>query len=255
MRTHIYIPSYDRIDTLMNTTLKLLTKHNIDKAMITIFVETEEMMKEYNTKLNFQYMIVVTNTKGIMEKRNFLEIYAYEASVFLNNSLNVLFIDDDIQEIYDLEKPVDNLKSIIDIGFREARNTGYNVWGVSSFHNPFYMSKDISHSNKYICGAFFGQVIDTKNECILCDIDHGEDIQRSLEAFIRDDGIIRLNWIGLKTDYFPDSGITKYCGGVEARKKEMINNCQYLAARYGSMCSYKENKWGATIRFNPYYKN
>ena len=47
MRTHIYIPSYDRIDTLMNTTLKLLTKHNIDKAMITIFVETEEMKKEY----------------------------------------------------------------------------------------------------------------------------------------------------------------------------------------------------------------
>ena len=254
LRTHIYIPSYDRIDTLMNTTLKLLNRHNIDKCMITVFVETEEMKKEYNEKLNYQYHIIVTGTKGIMEKRNFLEIYSYEMSKNLNQTINVLYIDDDIEDIYDYDQPTTNLKSIIDIGFRECRNSEHLFWGVSSFHNPFFLSKKITHTNKYVCGAFFGQVINPGKECILVDVDHGEDLQRSMEAFLRDGGIVRLNWVALKTEYFPDSGITKYCGGKEARKKEMEINCKYLADRYGDMCRLFENKWGYTIRLNSHYK-
>jgi len=116
LRTHIYIPSYNRIDTLMNTTLKLLDKHKIDKCMITIFVETEDMKKEYNEKLKYQYHIIVTGTKGIMEKRNYLEVYSYEMSKSLNQTINVLYIDDDIEDIYDYDKPTENLKSISDIG-------------------------------------------------------------------------------------------------------------------------------------------
>ena len=32
-----------------------------------------------------------------------------------------------------------------------------------------------------------------------------------------------VNEIALKTAYFPNSGITKYCGGVEKRKEETIS--------------------------------
>lgn len=249
----IFIPSYDRIETLKNTTLKLLTKHNIPKNIITIFVETEFMKEEYNKVLNDDYHIIITNTKGIMEKRNFLELYGYEKALKLNTPLQVLHIDDDIQEIMDYDKIAENLNNIINIGFSECRRNGYNFFGISPFSNSFFLQKKITYTNKYIAGGFYGEIFDLKNEMIMVDVNHGEDLQRSMEAFLRDGGVVRLNEIAPITKYFPNSGITAFCGGKEKRKIEMKKNCLYLAARYGDMCKLVKNKWGFNLRLNSFF--
>jgi hypothetical protein len=249
----IFIPSYDRPQTIKNTTLKLLTKHKIPNNIITIFVETESMKKEYNKILNNDYHIIVTNTKGIGEKRNFLELYGFQKSQCLGTNLQVLNIDDDIKEVIDYDKPADNLDIIIQIGFSFCRNGGYNLWGVSPFHNKFFLQKKITNTNKYIAGAFFGMIFDITKEMVFVDIDHGEDLQRSMECYLRDGGVVRLNEIALITDYFPNSGITAYCGGKEKRKIQMETNCKYLAQRYGDMCRLVENKWGFTVRLNSFF--
>lgn len=255
MNYFVFIPSYDRLETLKNTTLALLNKHNIPNNIITVFVESEEMKAEYEKELNKDIILVVTNTKGIMEKRNYLEYYGYELHRQLKKPINILHIDDDIESIIDYDKPIENLDFTVKLGFAESIRTKFHFWGVSPFHNKFFLQKKITHSNKYIAGAFYGEVIDGTKEPVIVDIDHGEDLQRSMEAFLRDGGVVRLNDIALKTAYFPNSGITKYCGGVEKRKEEMIKNCLYLANRYGDMCRYKVNKWGATVRLNSFFLN
>jgi len=251
----VFIPSYDRLQTVQETTLKLLDKHKIPKNLITFFLETEKMTEEYKQALGEEYNYITTFTKGICEKRNYLEYYAHDLQKKLNKSINVIHIDDDIEDIVDYNRSIRNLTHLIQVGFDSCYKSGCHFFGISPFHNKFFLKRKITTSLKYVCGAFYGEVIDGTREPVIVDVDHGEDLQRSMEAFIRDDGIVRINHIALHTAYFPNSGITAYCGGREERKKEMITNCTYLADRYSDMCKYVVNKWGATVRLNHHYKN
>ena len=100
MKYQIAIPSYNRATILKKKTLPLLKRFNINNSDIYIFVETEEMKKEYQASGITTYRYVVTNTKGICEKRNFLETY-YREQVGIDGYIS---IDDDIQDIFELSE-------------------------------------------------------------------------------------------------------------------------------------------------------
>tara|TARA_R110002126_G_scaffold83624_1_gene203897 strand:+ start:423 stop:1211 length:789 start_codon:yes stop_codon:yes gene_type:complete len=252
----IFIPSYKRSKILQSHTLDLLHRYNIPKNYISIFVETSEMKDDYIKILGTDYHIVVSDTKGIMWKRNFMEMYAKQKSLILKRNLNVVYIDDDIKGILDYDKQLDDIDLLIKLGFRECIERKLYIWGVSLFTNPFFLQKKISTTNKYICAGLFGMVYTGNKKPILVTVGHGEDYERSMKTFLRDGGVIRFNWIALQTKNFNKSGgIIESLGSEEARKKESEINMKQLANQYKGMCKlvYKKHIGYYDLRLNSFF--
>tara|TARA_R110000850_G_scaffold51870_2_gene125869 strand:+ start:249 stop:1025 length:777 start_codon:yes stop_codon:yes gene_type:complete len=257
MKYQIAIPSYNRATILKKKTLPLLKRFNINNSDIYIFVETEEMKKEYQASGITTYRYVVTNTNGICEKRNFLETY-YREQVGIDGYIS---IDDDIQDIFELSEdsktvePVKNIRNFFDRAFAETNARGYSIWGVSPLHNPFFMSHEKSTNLKYICGALNGRIIRRDRFEIHADVDHCEDFQFSMEYFLRDGGVMKYNHLGLKTKYFEkEGGICGSMGGLDNRKKNMEENCKYMEERYPGMATAIEKKFGWDLKLNWRFK-
>ena len=88
----ICIPSYKRPQIIKDRTLKLLERLGIPNEGIDIIVETEPMAQDYNEILDNKYNIIVSNTNGIKDKRNFVRTY-YQNKTSLEY---LICIDDDI---------------------------------------------------------------------------------------------------------------------------------------------------------------
>ena len=256
MNYEIAIPSYDRPKIIKEKTLSLLHRLGISNNSIKIFLENEEQKKLYEKELGNSYNIIVTNTKGISEKRNYLHSHYYEQSIFDR----VLFIDDDIENIMTLNKKnprvlqeldENSFKTFVEDIFRLTEYEGLSLWGVSTFHNPFFLSYNTTRTLKQIAGAFQGLCIRRDRDLIHCDIDHMEDSQFSLEYFLRDGGVVRSSHICLITKYFEEQGgIAGSLGGNAARKATMEPNALYLKERYGDMVELVHRDYGWEVKLN-----
>ena len=249
----IVIPSYKRPKILFEKTLKLLQRLNVDFSTIDIVVETEEMRKEYLDYLPFNLNIIVSNTNGIKGKRNFIRKYYQQET----DEDYLLCIDDDIDELYDMDTPITttDFNEAVETGFVECEKKGYTMWGVSPFHNTFFLKNVVSYNLKYICGTFFGLIIDRSYDPLQTTFNHYEDFCFTCKHFLRDDGVVRLNWIAIKTKYFnPKGGITEWYGGKEERKKAQEEDAITFTEIYPKMARIIDKKYGKDIRLNPRYK-
>ena len=248
----IVIPSYQRPQIFKDKTLALLKKYKIPIDNIDLLLGTPEEGQEYRKVLgnSFATNFIYHGQKGIGAVRNWIKwYYKYQTNVKY-----VVYLDDDITSILDWQTPIENLESFIENMFYETETRKLNLWGISAFHNPFFMKKTITTNLKYICGAFSGEIIDRTKHDIYCDVDHGEDFQFTCEYFLRDGGVLRNNGVCIVTKYFGDGGINASYGGLEERKKDMEVQCKYLNERYGSMTRLIEKKYGYDIRLNGFYK-
>ena len=261
MKYEVAIPSFNRPKLIKDKTLKLLGRLGIPNKPIKIFVGSQEQKKLYEKELGTSYVIIVTFSKGIMEKRNFLETYYREQTVFDR----VLYCDDDLEDILILNKKnpkvcdsinKERFDSYISQIFDFTEYHGLSIFGVSSLHNPFYMSYNTTTNLKYISGAFKGQIIRRNRHEIHATISHFEDYQFACEFFLRDGGVVRSNHISIKTKYFIETGgICESMGGLAARKASMIPNSQYMVERYGPMVKVVDKKWGPELKLNYKYKD
>jgi len=246
------IPSFNREDMIKLKTLKFLFTHDIKPEEIDIVVETEDMKDRYIKSIGNQYNIIVSGTHGIKEKRNFVRSYYRDET----DHDKIVCIDDDIDKLIDIDKPLD-LRGVIEEAFDICKWDGICMWGLCPFHNPFFMTRSprTSTNLKYICGAFFGLVIDRTKKIIHTDIDHGEDYQFTMEHFLRDGGVLRFNHISINTKYFEQKGgICESLGGLKNRQVQMKENSEYLVKKYPGMCSLKLKKLGYDIRLNGRFK-
>ena len=248
----IVIPSFKRPKIIKEKTLTFLQKNGILPSEIDIVIEDEDMMEEYIKSLGMRYRFIVSGTKGVGEKRNFIRSYYREET----DLEEIVCFDDDIDTITDIDKPL-NLRQLITMSFIICRQKDICLWGASPYHNTFFMkdSPEITYNLKYISGAFFGLVIDRTKYMLHTDIDHGEDFQFSMEHYLRDKGVLRWNHVYVSTKYFEEQGgICESLGGLENRKIQMIENSKYLSERYEGMCSLKIKDYGYDIKLNPYFK-
>jgi len=148
----IVIPSYQRPHILEDKTLALLKKHKIPIDKIDVLLGTAEEAKIYRQVLGNGYArnFILHGQKGIGAVRNWIRWY-YK---YQTNIKYVVYIDDDIQEILDWQTPIKNLEELIVDMFYETEIKKLNLWGISPFHNPFFMKKTITTNLRYICGAF-----------------------------------------------------------------------------------------------------
>ena len=125
-------------------------------------------------------------------------------------------MDDDIKGFIEYttttkrhEKPLANLKKIIEEGFAECKKHGFRLWGIYPTPNGYFMEKKVDTDLRYIIGCFYGTInpgtkgpkgikLQLKND--------KEDYERSVRFYIADKGVIRLRYVAPKTAYYTEKG-------------------------------------------------
>ena len=201
------IPSYQRAETLRDKTMKILQEYKIPPSCITVFVANEDELKTYKDTLEPEsYGKLVVAQKGVMEVRNFIVGYYPRGE-------RVVCIDDDIRGFLEFdpankrhERPLKSLLKIIDRGFKECEKAGSTLWGVYPVANGFFMKPTVTTDLKFCVGPFWGCFNPGKE--VRIDIGQGEkeDYQRTLQFFIKDGAVVRLNFVSPKTAVYKTPG-------------------------------------------------
>ena len=96
--------------------------------------------------------------------------------------------------------------------------------GVYASRNPYYMKNNISTDLKYIVGAFCFFIYD-KSQKMNPIFDLCEDNARTKKSFIKDGGVLRYNYITIKTSYYTsEGGLADYRKGkIKGKTHEEIS--------------------------------
>ena len=213
MNYQIAIPSYKRPETIKVKTLDLLQRHNIDKNKITIFVADDEELQIYNKSLNNQYKIV-KGVPTIGRQRNFIERYYKQGT-------KLMMFDDDIDDV--LKKhdkkllPINNLEQEVIIkGFNECIKNKFYTFGIYAASNAFFMNHRIYTKLCYIIASMFGVIIQ-HDDFLKRHKNHGEDYEYSIRQYIKNKGVVRIDDITVKSNYYKEAG-----GLQEIRTKDYV---------------------------------
>jgi hypothetical protein len=240
----IAVPSYNRVDGIKDKTLNTLHKYNIPNEKIIIFVNTEEQKKEYEEKIpkNLYGKIIATKQeKGIKNVRNFIVDYFPMNQKFIS-------MDDDViafQQVNSKGKLVNikNLKELIKDGFGLCDELNYTLWGLYPVANGFYMKgqKPYTTDLRFIVGGFMG-IINKKRKVHL---DWKEDYELSLEAYVKDGGVVRFNRVCVNHHlYTKTGGIGK---SQEERMNDYKRSAKWLIKKYPQLVKPNPNREGEIL--------
>jgi hypothetical protein len=252
----VAIPSYQRADLLNKKTLKTLADHKIPQNRIYVFVANKTEEDIYRQTLNKDfYGHLIVGEKGLKNQRNFISRYFNVGQCILN-------MDDDIgnfktlyhhkvsQKIRSSQsyrkgyylKSILNLDEFLNNSFKLLKKHKLFIWGVYPIANPYFMTPTISSDLKLIVGPVWGSINRHDKDLILT-LDEKEDVERTLQYYVKDHGVIRFNNICVQTTYY------KTPGGMQAdkrdRKKDALESAIYLNKKYPTLTKlYLEKKSG-----------
>jgi len=255
----IVIPSYNRADLLNRKTLKVLNEYHIPRNVIYVFVANKEEEEIYKKTLNPDfYGHLIVGVKGLKNQRNFISSYFKEGQEILN-------LDDDIggfkilkhksslksktriennniktkknqkrksyRKDYFLET-LGNLDNFIKSSFKILRKNKLYLWGIYPIANPYFMFPEMTTDLKLIVGPCWG-VINRHDKDLVLTIDEKEDVERTLQYYLKDNGVIRFNNVSVQTTYY------KTPGGMQADKRDRKNDAYesaiYLNKKYPNL--------------------
>ena len=248
----IAIPSYKRHKYLGDKTLKTLHNFGYEIKDIDIFVGNDEEYELYKSEYP-EYNIIV-GVVGMRQIREFIFGYYDEGA-------HVLSLDDDIIDIK-MKNPnedeksclvkLDNLKEIIDKGFKQCIENNTILWGIYPCDNHGFMKNNITTHLSFCVGWMWGCIID--KECLKQDprmVGNFEDYERTVKVFKKYGKVIRLNNICAKTKYNkPESGGMN----IGDRSIGMRNDLEILKELYSDYIIIK-NKKSSMIGVNPQIKS
>lgn len=251
----IAIPSYQRAETIINKTIKTLFNHQIPSNLITIFLANKDEYITYSKlfqkpknkfpSLDVKYInylqsiSMVIGEKGLKNQRNFI-------SNFYLDKQKIVQMDDDIEGVKMLVvnkkdeknrklwklKDVPNLHQLIIDTFEMSGKMGAFLWGIYPIANPYFMSPKVTSELKFIVGPMFG-IINRKDGNLKLTIDEKENVERTLQYFMKDKAVLRLNNVTVITKYYTNPGGMQ--ADKDAKKKRMLDaekSAQYLHKKY-----------------------
>lgn len=220
----IAIPSYRRAETLRDKTLTLLKAYKIPRDRIHVFVANKEEEVIYKGTLDpTTYGHMHLATPGMAAVRNFITGYFPVGKQIFN-------MDDDIRGFIEYaegarrnERPLKDLSSFITRGFREARASGYRLFGVYPVANGYFMKPATSVDLRYIIGSVWGII--NPGKVLTVTIDDKEDYLRSVIMYVLDGGVLRFNDVAPQSAYYKEPGgmqETRTMKRIEASAKAMV---------------------------------
>jgi len=187
----------------------------------------------------------VCNVKGIRDKRNFIH-------GFYDEGCRLVCLDDDLESIgrfVATGQPLREVKSleeeVIEPGFRACEQHGARLWGLYAPANPFYMQDGVYVGLCPIIGTWYG-VINRRHTCPTT-LDDLNDYEQTIQFYLADGAVCRLDNIGVKTRYFVKRG-----GGMaESRKNPiaLLEAVQYLNDIYPDLGQRIVKKGRPDFRF------
>ena len=234
MDYHLAIPSHRRAEMLGKKTLRFLRESRGPKP--TIYVADEEDLTAYRNL--YPELSIVLAPKGIAKTRNFVQDTQPLGK-------KIVFIDDDIEEVYHLDlsetRPkkykVRDFEELIREGFECAEKAGTSWWGVYPTDHTLCLKPVIRRNLCYINGSLFGVV----NSRVSVKEDHCEDFERTLRYWVKEQKLCRLEFVGLLTKYYKNQG-----GLQETRNEIMTSESAHrIQEEFSSLCSIrrKKGKW------------
>ena len=239
MEYKIAICSHDRIKTLKQKTLKVLDLYNISRERIYIFVAPEEL-EDY--RANLLGYNVIEGALGLCANRNAVVNYFAEGTP-------VYFMDDDIRGYMEYtldnqrhERMLEDLDGFICRGFREALKADVSLWGLYPVANGRWMKPEVVKGLVFCYGCSFGLFIrkDTLNT-----ISFKEDYERTILFYLRDKGVIRLNWVAPLQSYCKGKGGLNTERTLDKEKAE----CENLTQQYPGYLTMSFNRGKWNLRF------
>lgn len=228
----IAIPSYRRANTLKDKTLKVLANHNIDPKKVTIFVGNTKELEDYQTALSDSpYNNIVVGEVGMGAIRRFIQKHYAENTPVMN-------FDDDLSEVLTKESdkkmiPVHNLEQdVILRGFRACSENNANLFGVYAAANAMFMKHRIAVGLYYCIGSCWG-MFNRHDKDLSVTLDDKEDFERTLQHYVKDGKIVRLDDITVKSKYYTEDGGMQ----VTRTNDRILESAEILAKRYPTLCS------------------
>jgi hypothetical protein len=232
MDYQIAIPSYRRANTVKEKTLSLLTKHNINPDLVTIFVADDEELKIYTETLkDTPYKKFVVGEVGIGAIRRFTQKYYPEGTYVMN-------LDDDLSEC--LKKiddktmiPVSNLEEEVIIrGFKALEENNAYLFGIYAAANPMFMKNRIAVGLYYCIGSMWGMINRHSSDLAVL-LDDKEDFERTLQHYVKDGKVVRLDDITVKSKYYTEEGGMQ----VTRTTERILKSTENLVERFPGLCT------------------
>ena len=232
----IAIPSHNRSNIIKSKTLAFLSKHNIPKDNIYIFVAEDEIA---TYKKNLPTYNIIKGSKGLKNNRSSISLY-------FDENTRVCSIDDDVKDIINFKKDyIKNLDYLIKDIFNYLEATGLKLGGIHPCDNPFFYAENISNDLKFICGAF-RCFINTR----LCErrtFTLLEDYETTIRYYLYCGGVARFNHLGVIANYKTLSGGLKEYRTDDLKKKEV----EEFSKKYSNFCKTKKEGMEIQLIKNP----
>ena len=221
----IAIPSYKRAETLRDKTLALLREYKIPRDKIHVFVANKDEETTYKATLDpttYGHMHVAI--PGMAAVRNYITGFFPVGKPIFN-------MDDDIRGFIEYsagakrnERPLKDLAGFITRGFREARATGFRLFGVYPVANGYFMKPGPPTTDlRYVIGSVWGII--NPGKILTVTIDDKEDYLRSVIMYVLDGGVLRYNDVAPQSAYYKEPGgmqETRTMRRIEASAKAMV---------------------------------
>jgi hypothetical protein len=222
----IAIPSYRRAETLRDKTLQVLKQYKVPASKIHVFVANKEEEKAYKATLDpttYGHMHIAE--PGMAAVRNYITRYFPVGQAIFN-------MDDDIRGFIEYsegakrnERPLRDLSAAITEGFRQARATGYRLFGFYPVANGYFMKGGAPTTDiRYIIGSVWG--ILNPGPILTVTIDDKEDYLRSVMMYLLDGGVLRFNNIAPQSAYYKEPGgmqETRTMNRIETSARAMVS--------------------------------
>ena len=194
MPIFIAIPTYDRVDTFRKKTYtKIIQKYKLEKYC-TLFIQSDKDANDY--KELAPELKQVRSPKGYLNTLNFI-------SKYYPKNAKVVKMDDDLTGIFKLTgdklTKVNNAYDLFNKTFAIMVNTGSSLGGFYPIPNAGFMKdrKAITTDLRFIVGSLYCFI----NKNIKLRIDGKSDFEFTIENYIRDGKVIRLNNYTMRYDY------------------------------------------------------
>lgn len=203
---NVAIPTYNRSDVIYKKTISTLLNGGIDYKNIYIFVANEEQRKLYEKELpNNCYNKIIIGKLGISKQRTFIRYYFKEGEY-------VVSIDDDVEQLLELKNnklvQVKDIHSFFLKAYDDLKKHKRYLWGIYPVRNPFFMKDTISDGLTFIIGVLHGYIV-RHLSCLTPNIqsEGKEDYKQSILYYKKDGGVLRYNYITVKTKFLAKGGL------------------------------------------------
>lgn len=115
------------------------------------------------------------------------------------------------------------------------------LWGIYPVRNPFFMKNTISDGLTFIIGVLHGYIV----RHLFClktnsNLKSKEDYEQSILYYKKDGGVLRYNYITVKTNYIAKGGLEK------DRYESYKHSANYLSKKYPNYITIFYRKNGIT---------